>query len=123
MKPIVNPVIIYLINLMGSLRVGFIIGAVIFAILTIFCAVEYEDLKESNSNEDKQMTKKFFRASKRFLVCFVLTFILIVFVPSKDTCIEMIVASYVTPDNIDAGVEKTKETVDYIIDKIKEVSE
>jgi uncharacterized membrane protein len=123
MKPIVNPAIIYLINLMGSLRVGFIIGAVIFAILTIFCAVEYEDLKESNSNEDKQMTKKFFRASKRFLVCFVLTFILIVFVPSKDTCIEMIVASYVTPDNIDAGVEKTKETVDYIIDKIKEVSE
>jgi uncharacterized membrane protein len=123
MKPIVNPVIIYLINLMGSLRVGFIFGAVIFAILTIFCAVEYEDLKESNSNEDKQMTKKFFRASKRFLVCFVLTFILIVFVPSKDTCIEMIVASYVTPDNIDAGVEKTKETVDYIIDKIKEVSE
>ena len=123
MKPIVNPAIIYLINLMGSLRVAFIIGAVIFAILTIFCAVEYEDLKESNSNEDKQMTKKFFRASKRFLVCFVLTFILIVFVPSKDTCIEMIVASYVTPDNIDAGVEKTKETVDYIIDKIKEVSE
>jgi hypothetical protein len=123
MKPIVNPAIIYLINLMGSLRVGFIIGAVIFAILTIFCAVEYEDLKESNSNEDKQMTTKFFRASKRFLVCFVLTFILIVFVPSKDTCIEMIVASYVTPDNIDAGVEKTKETVDYIVDKIKEVSE
>jgi hypothetical protein len=123
MKPIVNPAIIYLINLMGSLRVAFIIGAVIFAILTIFCSVEYEDLKDGNSNEDKQMTKKFFRASKRFLVCFVLTFILIVFVPSKDTCIEMIVASYVTPDNIDAGVEKTKETVDYIIDKIKEVSE
>jgi hypothetical protein len=34
----------------------------------------------------------------------------------------MIVASYVTPDNIDAGVEKTKETVDYIVEKIKEVS-
>ena len=123
MKPIVNPAIIYLINLMGSLRVGLIVATVIFAALTIFCVVCYMDVKDGNSDEDKRWTKDFFRASKRFLVCFALTFILVLFVPSKDTCIEMTVASYVTPDNIDAGVEKTKETVDYIIDKIKEVSE
>ena len=123
MKPIINPVAIYVINLMGSLRVGLIVGAVIFAVLTIFCVAEYMDMKDGNSDEDKQMTKDFFRSSKRFLICFVLTFILVVFVPSKDTCVEMLVASYVTPDNIDAGVEKTKETVDYIVEKIKEVQD
>ena len=123
MKPIINPAIIYVVNLFGSLRVALIVAAVIFAILTIFCAVEYMDMKDGNSDEDKQMTKNFFRSSKRFLVCFAFTFVLVVFTPSKDTCIEMLVANYVTPDNIDAGVEKTKETVDYIVEKIKEVSE
>ena len=123
MKPIINPVVIYVINLMGSLRVGLIVATVIFAVLTIFCAAEYMDIKDGNSDEDKQMTKNFFRSSKRFLVCFALTFILVLFVPSKDTCVEMLVASYVTPGNIDAGVEKTKETVDYIIEKIKEVQD
>lgn len=121
MKPVVNPAVIYVINLMGSLRVGLIVGAVIFAVLTIFCAINYMDYSEGNSEECKQSAKNFFRCSKRFLVCFVFTFVLIVFIPSKDTCIEMLVASYVTPDNIDVGVEKTKETVDYIVDKIKEV--
>lgn len=122
MKPIINPVAIYVINLMGSLRVGLIVGAVIFAILTIFCAINYMDMSEGNSEECKKSAKDFFRSSKRFLVCFVLTFILVIFVPSKDTCVEMLVASYVTPDNIDAGVEKTKESIDYIVEKIKEVS-
>lgn len=123
MNPIINPAVIYVINLMGSLRVGLIVGAVIFVALTIFCAACYMDAKNGNSDEEKQMTKDFFRSSKRFLVCFVLTFILVLFVPSKDTCVEMLVASYVTPDNIDVGVEKTKETVDYIVEKIKEVQD
>lgn len=123
MKPIINPVAIYVINLMGSLRVGLIVGAVIFAVLTIFWVVCYWDAKDDYSDEGKQSAKDFFRFSKRFLVCFALSFILVVFVPSKDTCVEMLVASYVTPDNIDAGVEKTKETVDYIIEKIKEVQD
>ena len=123
MKPIINPVVIYVINLMGSLRVGLIVATVIFAVLTIFCAANYMDMSEGNSEECKQSAKKFFRSSKRFLVCFALTFILVLFVPSKDTCVEMLVANYVTPDNIDVGVEKTKETVDYIVEKIKEVQD
>lgn len=122
MKPIINPAVIYLINLMGSLRVALIVATVIFAVLTIFCAINYMDMSEGNSEESKQSAKNSFRSSKRFLICFAFTFVLIVFTPSKDTCIEMIVASYVTPDNIDAGVEKTKEAVDYIVDKIKEVN-
>ena len=123
MNPIVNPVAIYVINLMGSLRVGLIVATVIFAMLTIFCVLCYWDVKEGNSDEDKKMTKNFFRSSKRFLVCFALTFTLVLFVPSKDTCVEMLIASYVTSDNIDVGVEKTKETVDYIVEKIKEVQD
>lgn len=121
MKPIINPAVIYVINLMDSLRVGLIIAIVIFAVLTIFCAINYMDMSEGNSEECKQSARKFLRCSKRFLVCFALAFVLVVFTPSKDTCVEMLVASYVTPDNIDAGVEKTKETVDYIVDKIKEM--
>lgn len=123
MKPIINPAIIYVINLIGSLRVGLIVATVIFAVLTIFCAINYMDMSEGNSEKCKQSARNFLRSSKRFLVCFALTFVLALFTPSKDTCIEMVVASYVTPDNIDAGVEKTKETVDYIVDKIKEVNE
>lgn len=75
MKPIINPAIIYVINLMGSLRVGLIVAAVIFAVLTIFCAINYLDMSEGNSEEDKQSAKDFFRFSKRFLVCFALSFI------------------------------------------------
>lgn len=123
MNPVVNPAIIYVINLMDSLRIALLVGTIVFVVLAIIFGVGYIDSKDDNSEEGKQLARDMFRLSKRSLVCLMITAFMLVFTPSKDTCIEMLVASYVTPNNIDAGVEKTKETVDYIIDKIKEVSE
>lgn len=44
------------------------------------------------------------------------------FIPSEDTCYKMIVTSYVTPNNIESANEEIIGLIDYIVDKIDELS-
>ena len=41
-----------------------------------------------------------------------------IFVPSKETCYQMMVASLITKENIEMTAEAGKEAVDYIVDSI-----
>lgn len=45
----------------------------------------------------------------------------LIFVPSKKTIIEMMIARQVTAENIGAGVDAIKAAVDYIVQKLSEV--
>lgn len=45
--------------------------------------------------------------------------ILSVFIPSKQTSIEMMVARTATFDNVDWSVQQVKEIVDYIVNALK----
>ena len=51
------------------------------------------------------------------MVCLVLT----IFVPSKSTMIEMMIAKYATYENADWTVESLKSVVDYIVEAFKAV--
>jgi hypothetical protein len=44
-------------------------------------------------------------------------------VPSKQTCIEMMIADKVTYESVDAGIDAVKDAADYVCDKIKEVQD
>jgi predicted PurR-regulated permease PerM len=40
-------------------------------------------------------------------------------IPSKETFVKMLIASYITPDNINAGINITQQTIEYLFDKIQ----
>lgn len=45
------------------------------------------------------------------------------FIPSKETCYKMIVVSYITPSNIEAVKGEATDLIDYIVDKVDELTD
>lgn len=123
MNPIISPLTIYLINLMDPLHTVCIIACGIFLIIGIFYGIDYLDCKDSGSEQNQIRAQKALGRTKRMAVVCVICMLLTIFVPTKTTIIEMIVAQNVTIDNLNSGEEKLKEAIDYLVDKVEEVKE
>ena len=112
----INPIWFYLMNTCSALRVLlFILGAVaiftfIFILLIFFANGCYMDEDEENV----------VKACKKFIICCLIGMTVGVFLPSKETCLEMMVASQVTHENVENVKEEIIEIVDYVTDKINE---
>lgn len=123
MNPIISPLTIYLINLMDPLHAVFIGACIVFLILGVLNGIDYLDNKDSSTEKYQKQAQKALGRTRRMAVICVLCMLLAVFVPSKNTIIEMIVAQNITVNNINAGEEKVKEAIDYLVEKVKEVNE
>jgi hypothetical protein len=73
----------------------------------------YEDLKKSFIT---------LISAKHNIYLGVVLVILNIMIPSDITIYKMLIASYITPDNIQAGVELTKESIEYILNQIVETA-
>ena len=111
MTPIINPWFIYLLFVLGNLCAVLAllggVGAFLMAIATFFGFIE--DLFDDTS---------FKTWYKRGLVVLAIVWILGVFIPSRETIIQMYVAKMITPDNVtmtkDAILQFTNEIVQAI---------
>lgn len=78
--------------------------------------MEYGESYIRKEDEAKKYRKKLFIASCICLFIIVLN----LFIPTRDTMYKMLVVSYITPDNLDLGVNFTKETFEYFLNQIVE---
>ena len=110
---IINPMWFYWVNVLDIIKdaalvialTGGIAGSIVFGLLTMECYCD----------EDWKRWKKGAKA----LVLIVLVFTLIcIFVPSKNTMYQMMIAKYATHENVSLSVEAIKSAVDYIVEKI-----
>ena len=113
----INPIWFYLMNVGNGLKIALIVigvCALVFAVATLFCLWD-SCLSLSDMDEEE---KKIAKAVKKATI---LGFILIfagVLIPSKETCIEMMVASQVTHENVNTTKEELYNLIDYITDKV-----
>jgi hypothetical protein len=104
---IINPMWFYWVNVFGKIQIAcFIIGVVTGFIGCAALACYFDD-----------GGKRTLRDAKRLLLLALCSLSIGIFTPSEKTMTKMLVASQVNETN----VEKAKEVVDYICDKIKEV--
>ena len=82
--------------------------------------VEEELMSEAHKREAD--AKKLKRIAVVALVVAALSLAVGAFMPSKETCYQMIAAHYLTYENVDAVGGQAKEVVDYIFDKVDEVT-
>lgn len=120
MKPIINPWLIYLINLFDNLNVLlsaalFLLGCVVVTLLIIwfFRSMDYKQ------NDDSIIVCK--KYLKKSVIWFCVSDLLFTAIPSKDTMYTMFVLENVTTDNIQAIGKTGKDVVDYITDQIDKV--
>ena len=120
MKPIINPWLIYLINLFynlkGLLTVAlFLLGcvAVVLSVIWFFGSMDYEQDYEPIVACKKNL--------KKSVIWLCVSGLLFTVIPSKDTMYTMIVLDNVTTDNIQAIGKTSKDVIDYITDQIDKV--
>lgn len=121
MEPIISPWMIYLISLapnIGSM-LGVISGAcVVISLIAIFCRGMCTD--DDWETKEQHIRNEKFRAGCITIIKYMLpigfvAFVIQTFIPSKETMIAMIVANYITPDNLHGANEAIKSNLqDYI---------
>lgn len=110
MKPIINPWLFYLVDVISNLKIMCCVFPLAILGGILLWIVWDEDASEEKLN---RFFKKWF-----FVTIVFLAFTL--FLPSKKTCYQMMVASQVTDENIQCAEDVIKDSVDYIFEKINE---
>ena len=119
MEPIINPWFFYLVNLLDRALVVAIIVLIMSVIGTVFTFFVLTD-ESCFDEEDTKIMKKWNKVS--VIALLISTFMLIA-IPSKETVYEMVVASYITENNIEAAKDSAKDLIDYIVDKCDEAND
>ena len=114
MNYIVDPRWFYFVNVVSNLEVLVICAAVVFlAVGGIIFGVLYA---ESNFKDFPKET----RFGKACVIIGVIMCLAAVFIPSKETLIEMEIARHVTYDSTETAVQMIQEATDYILEKTGE---
>lgn len=117
MKPIINPWLFYLVDVIGNFK------SACFAILLIIvigfgATVLIEVGKAADELELDEV--KVIKTLKKMVVVIVLLMTFNMLLPSKKTCYQMMIASQITDNNIQKAEDVIKGSVDYIFEKINE---
>lgn len=120
MEPIINPWFFYLVNLLDRAVVVatiVLIMSVIGALFTLFV------LSDDDICFDEKDAKTYKKWNKISIIALLISTVMLVAVPSKETVYEMVVANYITENNIEAAKDSAKDLIDYIIDKCDEAND
>lgn len=114
---IINPWLFYLFEVINNLR-SFLTDVSFFTLIAIvFLAFAIFFLSNINDVEELKTAIKTFKL--KFLIgLFVMSMCLPIFLPSKEVCYQMLVASCATEENLKLIGDTSKNAVDYIIEKI-----
>lgn len=125
MNYIINPSWFYWLGVVNSMR-GFMLTAFIVAIIVIGVAliiipVNVKLVRDYPSiSDDERKTVRFFtKALKVAISVCVASGLFLVFVPSKETLIEMMIAKQATYENATWTVDALKNAVDYVVQAIQ----
>lgn len=117
MKPIINPWLFYLVDLISNFKIACFVLLLIIAIgfgATVIIVIG-EDAEGVELDEVKVI-----KTLKKMVVVVVLLIAFNMLLPSKKTCYQMMIASQVTDNNIQKAEDVIKGSVDYIFEKINE---
>lgn len=144
MEPIINPWIIYVINMIDNfgpvIWIVFSGLAIVFVIYVIYLInvkdniSTYESKYKINcaldSKSSKNQLEKYYlqekyciKTMKKVVVCFAIVIMLLTLLPSRETMYTMFTLHYVTEDNIKMVGDSAQDVVDYIFDKVEEITD
>lgn len=125
MNYIINPSWFYWLGVVNSMR-GFMLAAFIVAIVIVGVSLTVISWTTSMIHEfphvtdDERKTRQFFtKALKIAIGVCILAALFLVFVPSKDTLIEMMIAKQATYENATWTLDALKSAVDYVVQAIQ----
>ena len=113
MKPIINPWLFYLVDCLDGLKKLCILAVPLLVFVIGYITFTIDDFGRGDG-------KELIRTRKIVILFSISILIVIPFIPSKETCYKMMVASQITDNNIQKAEDTIKNSVDYIFEKINE---
>lgn len=125
MNYIINPSWFYWLGVVNSMR-GFMLAAFIVAIIVVGVSLililwNTSMIREfpSLSDDERKNVRFFTKALKVSIGVCIVAGLFLVFVPSKETLIEMMIAKQATYENATWTVDALKNAVDYVVQAIQ----
>lgn len=128
MNYFINPSWFYWLNVInevkGSLIALLVISAILGAIGWIAYGMCRYSIKEwpSISEKEERAMPVWLRVAIISSIAFGILLLVNIFVPTKDTLVEMMIAKFATYENVDLTVDAIKGIADYIIEAIQTVA-
>lgn len=113
MEPIINPWVFYLIGVVHKLQTGLLVFMVMCAGVFVFAGMTYMDFC-STEKQKEQSVKTATIAGALFLVAGIVK----IFIPDETVLYKMLIANYVTPDNIGAAQNNVVNFVGQIAEQL-----
>lgn len=125
-EPIISPFIFYLIYISDSIS-SFLFIMTILSIITLVTYTVFSHTIYSNKVWNREETGDYLKQIKHNIKNIIIVILTISFintiVPTKDTLYKMLIASEVTPQNIEIVGDTVENSIDYIFEKINGVVE
>lgn len=125
MNYIINPSWFYWLGVVQSMR-GFMVAAFIVAIIIvgvslIIIPVEVKMIQDfpTMCADERKAVMFFTKALKISIGVYIAAALFLIFVPSKDTLIEMMIAKQATYENATWTLDALKSAVDYVVQAIQ----
>lgn len=125
MNYIINPSWFYWLGVVNSMRgfmlVAFIVAIILIGVSLIIIPVNVKLIQDypSISDDERKAVRFFTKALKVASSVCIVAGLFLVFVPSKETLIEMMVAKQATYENATWTVDALKSAVDYVVQAIQ----
>lgn len=125
MNYIINPSWFYWLGVVHSMRgfmlTAFIVSIIIIGVALIIIPVDVKMIRDypSISDDERKVVRFFTKAMKVAIGVCVASGLFLVFVPSKETLIEMMIAKQATYENATWTVDALKSAVDYVVQAIQ----
>ena len=113
MELIINPWLIYAVNMCGNLKE---IATIIAILIALPISIIGINITMEVNKEDKEF---YIRIEKYLIGAFVVLLFLSVAIPNKETCLAMLAAYYITPDNIQAVQGNIVDFVEQLVNAVK----
>lgn len=120
MDYIINPWWFYLIGVLNAINVISTFGILLGLVGTMTFGFVYRSrLTSSFIDTEIRCSKNIFKLS---LVCFCISALFWILIPSESTMNKMLIANVLTKQNIEAGTDFTQDQIDKLVDKIADAA-
>lgn len=117
MTYIINPAWFYWLNVANTLKI--VIAVAVGIVCFIFLGIFLTSWLDGFYDEDEE--RKIKNLLKRLGISLAVMVVALIFIPSRQTLMEMMIAKQLTVQNVEVGIDAIKSAVDYIVQAIAEV--
>lgn len=119
MDYIINPMWFYWLQIVDSIQGLCGVIAILSGVIGVIMIVFYIASEVDGCTYEEDSRKRLKGLIKPLAVCFIIAITVAVFIPSKQTLIEMEIAKHATYSNVESIKEQITDAADYILDRLE----